>query len=168
MRMIMMMAGAALAASMAVPAVAKPAMQTPTAAQFVAKAGASDMFERREAKMMMTSSNSDVRNFAQRMMTDHTKSTEMVKAAAKADGMNPAPPTLNPMQKRDIGALAAAKGTARDRLYLQQQMPAHQKALALMRSYAHSGKSMHLKQAAAKIAPVVESHIDMLQKMPKM
>jgi len=161
----MTMAGAALAASMAVPAAAKPAMQTPTAAQFVAKAGASDLFERREGQLMTSSTNPDVRAFAQRMITDHTKSTDMVKAAAKADGMNPATPTLNPMQQRDLAALKAAKGTARDRLYIQQQKPAHQKALALMQSYAHSGKAMHLKQAAAKIAPMVQSHIDMLNKM---
>ena len=37
--------------------------------------------------------------------------------------------------------------------------------LDLMTSYSTSGKATHLKMTAGKIAPVVQSHIDMLDKM---
>jgi putative membrane protein len=154
-------AAAALIA-MTTPVLAAPAV---TGEQFIAKAGASDLFERKEAAIMASSSNTDVAGFARQMTQDHTKSTEMVKAAAKADGITAAPPTLTAKQKADLSALSASSGAARDSLYVRQQKAAHAEALTLMQGYAASGKATHLKETAGKIAPVVQSHIDMLNKM---
>ena len=150
-------------AMLALPALAQ--MPTPTPAQFVAKAGASDVFELREAKLMMSSSNPDIRGFAGQMQTDHTKSTQMVKAAATKDGLKPGAPVLSAKQTHDIAALAAARGKARDTLYVTQQKAAHAEALALMQGYSTSGTATHLKATAGEIAPVVQGHIDMLGKM---
>lgn len=152
----------ALAASLAMPAYAAPAV---TSAQFVAKAGASDLFERKEGMLMSSSTNSNVASFAKQMVTDHTKSTDMVKAAAKADGLTPKPPMLDAKQKSDLAALTASKGSARDSLYITQQKMAHTEALGLMQGYASSGTAKHLKDTAGQIAPVVQGHIDMLNKM---
>lgn len=157
-----MMASMALTAVLAAPAVAAPMM---TAKQFVTKAGASDLFERKEGMLMENSANPAVANFAKKMIADHTKSTDMVKAAAKADGMMPAPPMMSAMQQADYMKLKASSGTARDRMYVTQQKAAHAKALDLMQGYAANGSKMHLKQAAGQIAPVVQSHIDMLGQM---
>ncbi|WP_454883684.1 DUF4142 domain-containing protein [Sphingomonas oryzagri] len=154
--------GAAALAALATPAFAMPSM---TGKQFIAKAGASDLWERKEAAMMTTSTNSDVAAFARQMTIDHTKSTDMVKAAAKADGIAAATPAMTEKQKSDLAALSASKGAARDSLYITQQKPAHADALALMQGYSSSGMAAHLKGAAGKIAPVVQSHIDMLNKM---
>lgn len=152
----------ALTGLLAVPAVAAPMM---TAKQFVTKAGASDLFERKGGTLMSASSNAAVASFAKKMVTDHTKSTEMVKAAAKADGLTSAPPTMTAKQQSDLAALTASKGAARDSLYITQQKATHTEALDLMKSYSMSGKATHLKDAAGQIAPVVQSHMDMLNKM---
>jgi putative membrane protein len=141
------------------------AQMAPTAKQFVMKAGASDKFEISEAKLMSGSANPDIKTFARQMLTDHTKSTAMVKTAAKADGVAVSPPLLNAKQKSDLAKLTAARGKARDSLYLEQQKAAHADALSLMQSYAASGKATHLKDAAGQIQPVVQSHVDMLGKM---
>jgi putative membrane protein len=154
--------GAAAVAVLGTPALAAPAM---TGKAFVAKAGASDMWERKEATIMSTSTNSDVAAFAKQMTVDHSKSTEMVKAAARADGIAAVPPEMTPKQKSDLAALSASKGAARDSLYVTQQKAAHADALELMQGYAASGSAKHLKNTAGKIAPVVQSHIDMLNKM---
>lgn len=153
--------GILLGATLMAPAWAAPPM---TGRDFVAKAGAGDMAELKEAAMMTTSTNSDVAAFAKQMTVDHTKSTEMVKAAAKADGVV-ATPVMSAKQQADLAALSASKGAARDSLYITQQKAAHADALALMQGYAVSGKAPHLKAAAAKIAPVVQGHIDMLGKL---
>jgi putative membrane protein len=50
------------------------------------------------------------------MITDHTKSTEMVKQAAMADKITPKPPMLDAKQKKDLAALQAASGKTRDTL----------------------------------------------------
>jgi putative membrane protein len=154
--------GAATFAALATPALAAPAM---TGKQFIAKAGASDLWERKEAAIMANSTNGDVSAFAKQMTIDHTKSTDMVKAAAKADHIMAAPPMMSDKQKTDLAALSASKGAARDSLYVTQQKTAHADALDLMQGYSTSGRAMHLKETAGKIAPVVQSHIDMLNKM---
>ncbi len=159
-------AATAIAAGLALPAVAQMAAPTPKA--FVAKAGASDRFELAEATLMMASKNPDIVSFATQMKADHSKSTEMVKAAAKADGLMPAPPMLSAKQKHDLAALTAKHGKARDMLYVAQQKAAHQDALALMQSYASAGTASHLKATAGQIVPVVQSHVDMLGKMSAM
>lgn len=146
-------------------ATASQAAMAPTARQFVMKAGASDKFEISEAQLMLGSTNPDIQSFAQQMITDHTKSTDMVKTAAMADGLTPAPPMLTAKQKADLAKLTAAKGMNRDKLYIRQQKPAHAEALALMRGYSSSGKATHLKDTAGQIEPVVQAHIDMLDKM---
>ena len=74
------------AAAIAIIATAATA-ETPTKAQFVDKAGASDTFEIDSARLMVTSKNPAIMTFATQMLTDHTKSTKMVQAAAKSDGV---------------------------------------------------------------------------------
>jgi putative membrane protein len=154
-----LIATTSLAVLFALPATAAPMM---SGKQFVAKAGASDMWERKEAAIMTTSSNGDVSGFAKQMLVDHAKSTEMVKAAAAKDGLKPDAPMLSAKQKADFGALSASKGAARDSLYITQQKAAHADALALMKGYAATGRMKHLKATAGEIAPVVQGHIDML------
>lgn len=165
---------AALAAPVlliAAPAIAQSTMTTPPSpvasspSDYVKMAGASDKFEITEAKVMMTSANPDIRKFARQMVTDHTKSTTMVKSAAMRDKVKVMPPMLRPDQQQMVAALKAEKGTSRDQLYLQQQKAAHQEALQLHQSYASSGSADALKATAAQIAPVVQSHIDMLNGM---
>jgi putative membrane protein len=166
MTMFKLIGAAALATGLALPAVAQ--MPTPTAKQFVMKAGASDKFEITEAKLMMNSKNADIRSFASQMVSDHTKSTNMVKTAATKDGLKPMPPMLTAMQKSDLAKLEAAHGIDRDALYIKQQKPAHQEALSLMQTYSSSGSATHLKDVAGNIVPVVQGHIAMLDKMPVM
>ena len=151
---------ATAAALIAAPALAE------TPAEYVAKAGAGDMYETQSSELVLaTTANPGIKSFANMMVTDHAKSTAMVKDAATKAGLTPKPPMLNAKQQKMIADLTAAKGTARDTLYVTQQKMAHQEALALHSGYASAGTSAPLKAAAGKIAPVVQHHIGMLAKM---
>jgi putative membrane protein len=103
-----------------------------------------------------------IRSFAQMMVTDHSKSTAEVKAAAQASGLKPKPPALDAKKSAMIADLSKATGSARDKLYITQQKAAHQEALSLHQGYASTGDKPTLKAVAAKIVPVVEHHIQML------
>jgi putative membrane protein len=92
--------------------------QTVSPMQFVAKAGASDKFEIASAKLETGSANPSIAQFAQQMIINHTKSTQMVKTAAMADKPMPKPPVLMAKQSADLAALGRAKGKARDTLYI--------------------------------------------------
>ena len=171
----------ALLAAAALPAVASAQMSQPMSAgqsmssdpstmasmspsDYVMQAGASDMFEITSSRTVLSSSkDSKVRMFAQQMIKDHTTSTKEVMAAARKDKVAMMPPKLNSMQADMVAQLKAAKGTARDQLYMQQQAQSHQIALQLQQSYAANGTAPDLKMAAGMIVPVVQSHIAMLQ-----
>ena len=137
---------------------------TPTK-EYVMKAGASDLFEKKSSTLELQSSDPKIRDFAKMMVTDHTKSTAMVKKAAMRSGLHPKPPMLDAKQKSDYAALSAAHGADRDHLYITQQKAAHQDALALHQDYADGGAKPALKMVASNIVPVVQHHIEMLNGM---
>ncbi|WP_242137046.1 DUF4142 domain-containing protein [Sphingomonas sp. TREG-RG-20F-R18-01] len=144
-------------------ALAAPAMTSTT---YLMKAGAGDLFERQSSTLVETSTtNPKLKGFARMMVTDHTKSTAEVKAAAMKAGLHPAAPKLTAKQSQDLAALRTASGTARDSLYIQQQKAAHQEALALHRDESTMGTAAPLKAVAGKIVPVVQHHVDMLASM---
>ena len=150
-------------ASAAALAGAAHAVPTP---DYLKAAGAGDMYEKQSSQIVLQSTkNAKLRTFANHMIKDHTTSTAEVKAAAMKSGITPKPPMLMPKQATMISQLKAAKGTARDTLYVEQQKQAHQEALATHQDYASTGDKPALKATAAKIVPVVQSHIDMLQSM---
>lgn len=151
---------AAAIAAMPVAAMAMPA------SEYVMKAGASDLFEKQSAMLVLQSTrNPQVRDFANMMVMDHGKSTDMVKAAAMRAGLHPAPPMLSPSQQGMISQLRAARGMRRDTLYVAQQKMAHKDALMLQKSYSTTGSVAPLQHAATDIVPVVEQHIAKLQRM---
>ncbi len=137
---------------------------TPTR-EYLMKAGASDLFEKKTSTLELQSGDPRVRDFAKEMIADHTKSTAMVKSAALRSGLHPRPPVLDAKQRSDYAALLAAHGPDRDQLYITQQKAAHQDALALQQDYADSGARPKLKLVASGIVPVVQHHIEMLNGM---
>jgi putative membrane protein len=154
------------ATALCVPAAALVAQAPTTAPGYVMMAGASDQYERQSSRLVLeTSANPKIKQFATMMITDHNKSTADVAAAAKQSRVAPKPPKLDAQGARDVAALRAARGTARDTLYVQQQKLAHQKALALHQGYSANGDAPALKAVATSVVPVVQHHIEMLSTM---
>jgi putative membrane protein len=72
---------------------------------------------------------------------------------------------LMPTQTELIAQLRAEQGPARDARYIAQQKAAHGQALSVQQAYAADGTALPLKEAAAKIVPVVEHHVQELMMM---
>jgi putative membrane protein len=143
-----------------------PAGPAQTATDYVMKAGQSDAFEIQSGQLAASKAKrSDVKAFGAQMVKDHTKSTEMVLAAASKSGLaTTSPPALRPDQQDKLNQLRAAAGEGFDSLYVSQQLQAHEEALALHRAYDQGGEDANLKKVAANIVPVVTKHLDMLRK----
>ena len=77
----------------------------------------------------------------------------------------PSPPDLSADHQQMLAQLQGLSGADFDRAYVSQQMQAHQAALRVQQGYATQGDDPNLRAAAAKIVPVVETHIAMLQRM---
>lgn len=152
------------AAAFALTPVVASAIAVP-AKTYVMKAGASDMFEIESSKLVTDSSDPKVASFANMMISDHTKSTSDVMAAAQADGVMAGPPMLTPKQKAMIDSLKATNGKKRDLLYKKDQIAAHKETLMFQKEYAMSGDKPNLKTTAGNIVPVVQSHLAMVKDM---
>lgn len=155
-----------LAAPIALLATAPAMAQVMTPTDYVKTAGASDLYERQSAQIVLqTTTSADVRAFADMMLSAHAQSTADVKAAAMKSKVAVTAPMLMPLQAEMIAQLNDETGPARDAAYIAQQKAAHNQALNVQKAYAMEGTAPALKAAAGKIVPVVQSHIAMLMKM---
>ncbi len=152
----------------AVPAAAQMTM-APTTTQampFLMMAAESDIFEISSSQVaVMKSQNPRVRAYATMLIEHHTMTTNVALRQAKAAGIMP-PPAVLQADKRDmITQLLAAAPADFDRVYLTQQVPAHEQALALHTTYARSGDTPQLRTAAVGAVPFVTRHLADARKM---
>ena len=132
---------------------------------YMAAAGSSDQFEIQSSQLaLQASSNPALRNLANMLIADHTRSTQMVVAAAQSAGITPPPPALLPQHQALLDQLrAAGTGPAFDMAFRDIQIQAHQQALTLHQNYAASGDVPALRTVAGQIVPVVQTHLNALQ-----
>jgi putative membrane protein len=134
---------------------------------YVTRAAAADRYEIDSSRLAMNRARrQDVRDFARMLMADHMRTTEQVAAAARADGLVPPPPRLEPNQRTMIRLLERTGRPGFDRAYLNQQITAHQEALALHRTQARSGTG-ELRRAAAGAVPVVQGHLNQARRLAR-
>lgn len=135
--------------------------------EYVAKAGAGDLFEVETGKLAAEkATNSSLKQFGRKMVQEHSAAADKVKqAAAKTMGDKVPAAKMNIHQLAMTRRLMDAEGRDFDRLYIDAQTAAHREALQLHRGYAANGDDAALKQAAAEIAPVVERHLAELRKI---
>lgn len=136
-----------------------------TAEQFVEVAGVSNLFEIETSKLaLQQAEDAKVKTFAQQMIDDHTKATAELKTVAQKAGAK-VPTALDAEHKKLLEDLRAQKGGDFDDDYIEAQVDAHEKAVALFGDYAKSGDQAELKAFAAKTLPTLEMHYDHVQKM---
>lgn len=169
-KMGILLAGAiALAACSTNPPPAPPApvdLNNPLMAPgYMSMAGSGDQFEIQSGQLaLQISQNPAVRNLANMLIADHTRSTQMVAAAAQSAGITPPPPAILPQHQALLDQeRAAGSGYAFDTAFRDIQIQAHQQALTLHQNYAASGDVPALRTAAGQIVPVVQSHLNALQ-----
>src|SRR5687767_2626652 len=137
------------------------AAATPTeAAGFANAVAAADLYEVESARLAADkASNAEVKSLAQHIRTDHEKSTTELKGAAGTANVT-VNAALDAEKQQMLSQLRAASGADFDRLFLEQQKTAHQKALALLQGYSSGGDNEALKAFATKTAAAVKGHLD--------
>jgi putative membrane protein len=132
---------------------------------YVEMAAASDLFEIQSGRMAAERGQSAaVRSFGSMLVNHHQQTTAQLSAAAMASGTMPTP-DLMPMQAQMMAELRAASGANFDRVFVRQQVQAHEMALALHTNYASNGDTPALRAVAASAAPVVRQHLDQARRM---
>jgi putative membrane protein len=144
-----------------------PTPDTSSPQGFVDTMAASDLFEIEAAKLAQAQGKSDkIKAFAAMMIKDHTASSDKLKAAvAEAGGGLTVAPALAPDQQGLLDQLKTA-GENFDAMYAQQQVDAHETALAVLQAQAASGTVAQLKTFAGEVAPIVEAHLGHARDLP--
>ena len=135
--------------------------------EYATMAAASDLYELESARLAVErSQNPQVREFAEMLIRDHEKSTADLKTAAQqAVPVIVVTPALTPEQEMQLAALRAAPAADFDRTYIEQQIPAHEKALAMLRHYSQNGDVEPLKGHATAVIVPVEMHLERARSM---
>jgi putative membrane protein len=132
---------------------------------FAAKAAVGGMAEVALGKMAAAKgTDSKVKDFGNMMVMDHGKANVELMSIAKAKNIV-LPAGLDAEHQAKSDSLSKLAGAAFDKGYVEVMIEGHKKTLALMQSEAANGKDAELKAFAAKTAPVVQMHLDHIQKI---
>jgi len=134
-------------------------------AKFATDAANGGLAEVALGKLAQTkATNPQVKNFADMMVTDHSKANDELAAIAKAKNITlPAAPDADHQKKLDD--LSKLSGKDFDKAYVDAMVDGHKKTLDLMNMAAKDCKDSELKAFATKTAPVVQTHLDAINKI---
>lgn len=146
--------------SLAVPASA--ALSNPDR-EFMEEAASGGMAEVEAAQLaQQRASSQQVKDFASRMITDHTQANKELQQIAQQENVTlPTQPT-----GKDAAAtkkLSGLNSTAFDKAYMQDQLSDHQQVVSLFRKEASSGQDPALKAFAQKTLPILQQHLQMAE-----
>jgi putative membrane protein len=128
---------------------------------FISKAASAGMAEVQEAQLaQQKSQDPKVKEFAQKMITDHTSNNQQLKTLAQQKGVD-VPAELASKDQKEVDKLSKLDGTSFDKAYLRGQVKGHETMLKLLQKEASSGKDADLKSFAQQTIPVVQDHLSM-------
>lgn len=106
-----------------------------------------------------------IKSFAQKMLADHGKADEELKALAKDKGVE-LPASLNQKQQDQLAELGKLKGAEFDKKYAQDiGVMAHEEAVALFTNASKNAADGDVKAFASKTLPVLQGHLQMAKQM---
>lgn len=136
-----------------------------TAGGFVTALATSDMYELDAARIAAAKSmNAKVKELAAMITADHTASTAKLKTIAPTEAAEIAfPMSLDERRKGLIDNLNAASPADFDKVWLTQQVAAHNEALTLLNGFKDHTETPGLAGLASEIIPKVTAHRDHAQ-----
>lgn len=125
-----------------------------------------NMAEIEAAKLAQQKSNSEqVKNFAQKMIDDHTKASEQLQQLAQAKNVT-LPTQLDAKHKAEIDKLASLSGDKFDKMYMSRGgVRDHRQAHALLSRIEKNAKDSDLKTLASNMMPTINDHWKMAKEV---
>lgn len=160
------------------PSITSPAMPGPgeesrggaqplSSSAFVTKISDDNTFEIEAAKIALQKTNlKDVKQFAERMVHDHTVAGDELKTAMAGEGVklpNVAP--LDPSNQEKLTTLQRLSGREFDSAYIEIMSMGHEQDIALVKTFLASTQDPRLKVFAQTVLPVMESHLREIDKI---
>ena len=147
------------------PATTKTAMNADH--HFVMEAAEGGMAEVEMGKLAVDkASNAKVKDFGQRMVTDHGKANDELKSLAASKNIT-LPTAMNAKQQATKERLSKLSGATFDRAYMAAMVKDHQADAAAFHKQAMSGQDAEIKAWAAKTATMVDEHLKLAREVQK-
>lgn len=135
-------------------------------ALFVPAAADSDLYEIRSSELVleMAGDDQEVADFAQRMIDEHTASSQRL--AELAGGVEAeVPQEMSAGNMAKVEELRALSGDELIQAYLLQQELAHIEAITLYTAQADNGQNEELRTFAEETLPILQDHLEMVQSL---
>jgi putative membrane protein len=134
-------------------------------AKFTTQAAVGGMAEVELGKLALEkSSNPQVKEFATMMVKDHGMANTELMAIAKQKNIT-LPSTVDDEHKKKMDELSKKSGADFDKAYVDAMVSDHKSTLKLMEDELRDAKDADLKAFATKTAPIVQSHLVMINKI---
>jgi putative membrane protein len=142
----------------------KPDQQAAIDKMFVKKAMQGNIAEVQLGELTLQKSNNDqVKQFARKMIDDHTKLNEQMRSVALQLSVE-IPTEVSKKDKSLMNKMQALSGTAYDQAYIKEMVKDHKQDLSEFRMEASNG---NLKDAATQGSKVISEHLQMAQQLAK-
>ncbi len=136
---------------------------TPMDKIFVQKALQGGMAEVQLGQLaLQKSSSDDVKQFAQRMIDDHSKLGDQMKPIAQQIGVK-IPDGPSNKDKAVMMKLQALNGDAFDKAYIKDMVKDHKTDLNEFKTEAQNGSNPAVKNAASQGSQVISQHLQMIE-----
>jgi len=130
---------------------------------FMTKAALGGMAEIELGKLAATKAqNPEVKQFAQKMVTDHTKAADELKALAGEKNFS-MPVRLDAKHQAVLDKLNGLSGAEFDKAYVEAMVADHEETVATFKSEAEGGKDADAKAWAGKTLPTLQMHLEMIK-----
>lgn len=110
------------------------------------------------------SSSAEVKAFAQKMIDDHTKAGDDLKALATQKKVT-LPPDVLPAHKQLMEKLSKLSGADFDKEYVKAMVEAHEKDVAAFENVSKTAADADVKAFATKTLPTLKMHLEMIKAM---
>jgi len=130
---------------------------------FVTKAAEGGLAEVELGKLAAQKASSpDVKNFAQRMVDDHSKANDELKSIASQKNIT-LPTAMSAKDKADYNRFSKLSGAAFDRAYMQHMLSDHRTDISEFQYEARSGQDSDVRGFASKTLPTLQEHLKMAE-----
>lgn len=133
--------------------------------QFVTEASGGGLAEVNMAQLaLQNSTNPQVRQFAQRMLNDHTMANRQLNALADRDRLRPAP-QMDRKHQEVYDHLLKLRGQEFDRAYAEAMCKDHDEDVSMFEKASKDLKNADLKQFASKTLDTLKEHKELAHKL---
>jgi len=128
---------------------------------FVREAAGGNLMEIRLGQLAQSkASNESVKQFGQRMVSDHTNLQNQLTSAAASGGQN-FTPAMDARHQRQITRLEGLSGEEFDRAYMSLMIRAHQRDVNNFQAEGQSAQSTQIRTLATNSLPILQQHLSL-------